>query len=172
MKRLLILALVLIFFGCAGQTPYDSTGQKFGPPGVTLWKVQNGLIAPVADKAVRTRIPVLDVSSNTTLTASQMKGYRISLTGDGTVLTLADTDEMNAGDCIYVRCADATAKGIDVTSDDADNFELNGVDMTASYQISLAAGNQGKAIQICFDVAGSNELIAKGDLEYTDSGGD
>jgi hypothetical protein len=175
MKRLLtslfIAAIALTFIGCGGSK-FDTTSTAFGPQKASLWRIQDGGVTTVGNKSVKIRQPVLSVAANTTLTARQMKGYRIYLTGDGTVLTLADSDECDAGDCILVRVADATAKSVDASSDDADNFELNGVDMTASYAIDIAASNQGKELLICLDVAASNEWIAKGDLEWTDSGGD
>lgn len=149
----------------SGYVCYDSNGNiVIGDPGTCT--------SGTCIDTLYANYGVVAVSSNTTLTAAQMKGSLVVLTGDGTVLTLADIDDCDVGDCIRVRVADATAKSIDTTDDaDDENFELNGVDMTASYKMAVAASNQGAIATICKEVAGK-EWIVDANIAFTDSEAD
>ena len=137
------------------------------------WFVTDGeILSLMEDLSMRARLSVLVKSSNYTMTAAEMQGSRVVLTGDGMVLTIADWDDCNAGDCIIVEIGDEHDKSIDVSSDDNDHFKLNGVDVTASYKIFIDAANEGEELKICKDGDVNNEWKAVGTLDWEDSGGD
>ena len=172
MKKLWAILAVFMIAGCAGIALDTEKTERAPVAPSRLFVTSDGILYPVNEEPMRIRTPVIEKSDNYTMTADEMRGSRVVLTGDGKVLTLADSDDCDAGDCIIVEIGDAHDKYIDVSSDDADNFKLNVVDVTASYKIFIDAANEGDEIKICLDVAGSNEWKAYGSLDWEDSGGD
>jgi hypothetical protein len=153
MKR--ILLALIVFCLLAFQT---SAGPPGSPP-----------VGPETDLVVRSAsmgTPYLAIASNTVLSATQVQNYVITLTGDGTQVTLPLGSGLTNTPKVTIYIGDATAKHIKANA--ADAIILRGTTLAAGNKVSIGAGNTGKAISLMWN--GTNWITGNAPGEFTDGG--
>ena len=119
------------------------------PPGLT----GDGEDGIIVEGTLSGTIPLVTVSTNTTLTTSQISGHMIVLTGDGTTATLPAVSADTVGASAYFYVGDATAKHIDVNGSDL--AVLGDTALDDGDKVSIAASSRGDTITfICIDTTG------------------
>ena len=108
------------------------------------------------------------ISTDTTLTAADITGGLIPLSGDGTKATLPSVATCTAGDFISFWVTDATAKHVDTNA--IDLITLRGVALNDGDKASCAAGNAGSIITFYYVEATGWQAFKGTPSEWTDGG--
>lgn len=145
MKKIIISLLIFLFPALlfAGGAHFDS---KWIDDGTNLYPKASG-------RGVSMGLASTSVSSNTTITVTQVTGGLIVLTGDGTTVTMPAVSSATVGKFQSFYVGDATAKHID--SNASDKFTLNGTALDDGDKLSIGASNAGAIITLyCIDTNG------------------